>query len=247
MTRCAAEAGARLHLATERGELEELSSIVGAGDRLRFLSQQLHGEMMREVRWTPHEAERTRDGIDVATLELDGADLAGIQLARRWENLAFLRHIGGGKALEEGSRKAVVASSAMGCLTITGTDPLAYFVGGRAMQRLWLTATSLGLAVQPMTTLLYLFARLERGDGTRLGLDSSELKTLRGLRSRLAAVFARRSGEAELLLFRLTFAEPPSARSLRRDVDCALHFENRVACGSPEDPPLGWGDSWLRG
>ncbi|MGR4880256.1 Rv1355c family protein [Streptomyces sp. LARHCF249] len=224
LTRCAAQSGARLHLVTDRAELEETGRILGAGDRLRMLSPRLHQEMMSELRWTPEEVRTTRDGIDIATLEADATDLAGLSLARHWPHLAFVRQMGGGRAFEDGARNSVAASSAIGCLTVPGSGSQAHFDGGRALQRLWLTATSLGLGYQPVTVLLYLFARVEHGDGT--GLDPAETATLHTLRTRLSAVVPQRPDETELLLFRLSYAPPPTARALRRDVDSVLRFDD---------------------
>ncbi|MFE6847567.1 Rv1355c family protein [Streptomyces sp. NPDC057686] len=222
LTRCAQESGALLDLVTERDGLEEAGRILGAGDRLRIMSPALHREMMAEMRWDDEEVRRTRDGIDVATLQLDRTDLAGISIARHWPNLAFVRRIGGGASFEEGARKLVAASSAIGVLSIPGTTPDAYVRGGRALQRLWLTATSRGLAVQPLTALLYLLARVERGGAA--GLDAEEIATLPALRTRLAEILPHRPDNAELILVRLSYAPPPAVRSLRRDVGSCLRF-----------------------
>ncbi|MFI6051049.1 Rv1355c family protein [Streptomyces violascens] len=222
LSRCADESGAQLQLVTEHRELEELGRILGAGDRLRMMSPRLHHEMMAELRWDDEEVRRTREGIDVATLQLDRTDLAGISIARHWPNLAFLRRIGGGASFEDGARKLVAASSGIGVLSIPGTTPDAYARGGRALQRLWLTATALGLGVQPLTPLLYLLARVERGGGTGLGTD--EITALRALRTRLAKILPHRPADAELLLFRLSYAPAPTVRALRRDVGSCLRF-----------------------
>jgi hypothetical protein len=209
---------------TEPAALDEIGSILGAGDRVRFLSQRLHAEMMGEIRWTAEEVERTRDGVDLATLESTRADLAGIRLARRWSNIQFLREIGGGSALEKASRNSVAAASAMGLVTIAGTGRESYVRGGRALQRVWLTATSLGLAMQPMSAIVYLWRRLEHGGG--VGLDAGEVAVLSQLRERFNKLFDVGSDRAEIMLFRLAIAEPPTARALRRPVDEVLRFED---------------------
>ncbi|MDG4860525.1 Rv1355c family protein [Streptomyces sp. T-3] len=222
LTRCARDDGAHLHLVTDRDQLDEVGRIIGAGDRLRMLSRQLHQEMMSELRWDGEQARRTRDGIDIDTLELDSTDRSAMAIARHWANLSFLQRIGGGAAFEDGARKLVAASSAVGCLTIPGVTPDAYLHGGRVLQRLWLTAASLGVALQPLSVLPYLFARVERGGGA--GLDPAQTVTLRDLRGRFDRVIPRRPGEAEVLLFRLSYAPPPTALSLRRDPDSVLRF-----------------------
>ncbi|AUG81193.1 hypothetical protein CFP65_6543 [Kitasatospora sp. MMS16-BH015] len=220
---CAEESGARLQLVSDRDDLAELGRILGVADRLRMMSQPLHRDMMGELRWSEAETRRTRDGIDLATLGFDRTDLAGVAVARHWPNLAFLRTVGGGSSFEEPARKTVAASSAVGLLSIAGTGPEAYLRGGRAVQRLWLTATSLGLGLQPLTALTYLLARVERGGG--VGLAGEEVATLRGLRARLDAIAPHRPGEAELLLFRLSYAPAPQLRSLRRPVESVLGFD----------------------
>ena len=108
-------------------------------------------------------------------------------------------------------------------ITVEGVGPQSYLMGGRAMERLWLTATSRGLAFQPVTAILYLFSRLERGDGT--GLSEKEIRKLAKLRKDFRQLFDIPDHHAEVMLFRMAHAEPASARSLRRKVEDVLIFE----------------------
>ena len=118
----------------------------------------------------------------------------------------------------------------MALLTMKGPYPQVFFDGGRALERVWLTATELGLAIQPIAALGYLFARLERGNGD--GFTNEEQHTLRGLRAEYKSIFTLESDEAELLLFRIAVAEPPTARSLRRPVESVLSFEEPIGEGT---------------
>jgi nitroreductase len=226
LAECAAEAGARLDLVTDRSRMTELGDVLGAGDRLRFLAEPLHREMMAELRWTAADARRTGDGIDVAALELDGVDLAFLRLARDWSNLAPLLQFGGGAALERPARAAVAGSSALGVLSVPGGAPHDHFLGGRAMQRMWLTATSLGLAVQPMTALLYMFPLVDAPTADS-GLNDRQRATLGGLRDRFAELVPLPAGHRAVLLFRLAYAGPPSVRAARRPVEAVLSFDDR--------------------
>ena len=208
--------GARLQLLTSAPALSEIGSILGAGDRVRFLSKQLHREMMSEIRWTREEVLRTRDGIDIETLELSPSDRAGVSLCRSWPAMQIVRRIGGGFALEKLSKKAVAASSAVGLLTMPSASARDFLLGGRALERTWLTATALGIAFQPMSSLPYLFARLVRGKGE--GLSPQHIDELQELRTRYEAIFELTPATAEILVFRLAYAEPASHRALRRSV-----------------------------
>jgi hypothetical protein len=183
---------------------------------LRFLSEQLSAELWRELRWNRAEVEGTRDGIDVASLEATPADVAGLRLLSDSRVTGLLRDLGTGDGLAKSAKRAVAAASAVGLLTIPGTGLSSYVAGGRALQSVWLAATAEGLAFQPMTALLYLFARLTRGGG---GLPEPELLELEALREKFNALFTTRSDHAELMLFRISMAGAPSARSLRRPID----------------------------
>jgi hypothetical protein len=216
----AAERGARLQLLDLPTALDEIGHILGAGERFRLLHRTLHDQMMAEVRWTAAEAEATRDGLELASLELSPTDAAGLRVASRWEAMAEVAALDGGRRLAESSEHSVAAASAVGLLTVRGKEPLAYLSGGRALERVWLTATSRGLAFQPMSSLPYLFARLERGGGQ--GFSESQRASLTALRARYRALFSLHDGDAELLLFRLAIAGPPTRRSLRRRTEDLL-------------------------
>jgi hypothetical protein len=99
--------------------------------------------------------------------------------------------------------------------------PLDRFNGGRALQRLWLAATELHLAVHPMTALPYLFARLIRGGGE--GLDEQTMIGLHRLRPMYERLFRVTPTTAEVLLFRIGFGERVGTRSLRRPLDDVLN------------------------
>ena len=214
---------AELHLVEDPERLDELGELLGRGDRLRFLSRTMHREMMSELRWTADEVRRTRDGLDITTLEMTAAELAGLRVMSSWAAMELVGRLGGGRALERPARKAVAASSALGVVSAEGWTREAYFAGGRAMQRVWLRATALGLAFQPMTPITYLFARLELGGGE--GLSPAEAATLRELRGRFEGVFPEARGKGQPMLFRLARAPAPTARALRRPVDDVLALE----------------------
>jgi molybdopterin/thiamine biosynthesis adenylyltransferase/nitroreductase len=218
-------AGARLHFVTGDAELAEAADLIGAGDRLRLINSTLNQEMFREVRWSAEEAEATLDGIEIGALELSPSDRAGLAMCRRHEALSFLRSFSGGKGLRKMSSKSIASASAVGLLTMPRATPLDYFLGGRAMQRFWLVAHRLGVAVYPMTTLAYMFARMCRGGGE--GLDAATIADLEQLRPRYTRLFPVEDHQAEVLLFRLSRADEPSVRSLRRPVEEILEVAER--------------------
>jgi len=214
--------GADIQWHTDGAILKEVARLVGAADRIRILNRALHREMFSEIRWTASEAEAHRDGIDIETLGLSPSDRAGLELCRDWSSLELLSAIGGGRNLEKMSAKQMNDAAAVGRITVAGSGADDYFRGGRAVQRMWLTAAGMGIAVHPMTALTYFFARLGRGGGE--GFSQSEIAELEQLRSRFGAMFQIMPSATDALLFRIGFADGAMKRSLRRpihDVFCS--------------------------
>jgi hypothetical protein len=176
---------------------------------------------MGEIRWSFAEAERTRDGIDVTTLELTPTDRAGLSVLQRADVIETMRRIDGGHGLNIPSKKALAAACAYGVIAGRGTSPAHYFEAGAHMQRLWLLANARGLALQPMTAMLYVFARL---DGRIAGLSPREVAGFQSARAAFRTIVPPAEGETELFAFRLAEAAPPSARSLRRSIDDMLEL-----------------------
>jgi molybdopterin/thiamine biosynthesis adenylyltransferase len=216
----AAFAGCRLHIVRDPTSLAKLADITGRAERIRMLSPQGHRDLVREVRWTPEEARQTRDGIDLATLDLSAAESAGLRMLREPGVARLLRQWRRGRALEKLSRRAILAAPAVGLVTAPGLGAYDCLVAGRAIQRGWLTASQLGLAIQPHTAALYLFARAFGGGAA--AFDADTLRELAELKARFdAAVGAHPNA---VFLFRVFPGCEPPARSLRRPVSLTFRL-----------------------
>jgi hypothetical protein len=132
LVEAAAARDAGLRLVTDADALATCADVVAASDRIRYLCGPLHAELIREIRWSAEDVVRTRDGIDIETLELTPADRAGLLLTASWPVMRLVGEWGGGRSLEKPSRKAIAAASAVGLLTIRGKRPADFFAAGRA-------------------------------------------------------------------------------------------------------------------
>jgi hypothetical protein len=201
-------AGADLGFLSSGAELDEFAKITSAVERLRVLNYAGHRDFIHEIRWTPAEAQATGDGIDLATIDLIETERAGLSVARSWPVVAAVKRWAGGGASEQLTRKAINAASCVGLLTMPTWSSQSFFDGGRALQRFWLTATQQGIAVQPIASSTFLFARLLHAEGA--ALDTAAVEELQGLRQRFTALFpvvAHQHGE--ILLVRLAIAAEP--------------------------------------
>ena len=199
----------RLCAVSSATEKQTAAALLGKGQALIIQHHVLFGEMMRELRWTRQEAERTRDGVAISTLELP---TAAVLLLRALRGCPPLR-----KLLPRGALEKMLDASVLGCSHLCvlasrepfSTDALVH--AGRALQRLWLKATALQLAIQPIATLPFLLLRLHRFGGA--GLSASEARELDALGAGLKALHSLGEEEFPVLIFRLS--SPVAAASDR--------------------------------
>ncbi|MDD9965438.1 MAG: hypothetical protein OXR73_04380, partial [Myxococcales bacterium] len=217
--------GARLEFVDAWDGLEELAELVGTADVVALQMQGVHADLMHGMRWSSEQAARARDGLDVHALELSATDRAAMRIMTRWPVLEFLREHGFGDALKEGSQRSVCSAGAMAVLSVPHAGADAYFRGGRAVQRVWLRATERRLAVQPMMTLPAFLARL--GTSGEQAFTAAQRSQMRAVAERFFALFPARSGNTQVMLLRLAYAPPPTARSIRRPLSEVFSLEAR--------------------
>jgi hypothetical protein len=205
--------GCHLELVSDAPAIAEVADIIARAERIRMLHPVGHRDLTKEIRWTPEEASRTGDGIDLQTIELTASEAAGLRLLRPPAVPRLLRRWKGGRGLEKLSREALQASSAVGVISAPGSSAFDLFHAGRAIQRCWLLATGRQLSLQPHTAAPYLIARACGGGAG--AFDPTNLGELYSLHARLRAVFG--ANEHIAFLFRLFQTCQPPKRSLRRE------------------------------
>lgn len=103
---------------TDRDEIAGVATILGAADRTRYLTPQLHAEMVSELRWPGDAYPDT--GIDVLSLELEPGGLALADILKRPDVMAHLAKWNAGTVLGEDTRQRILASSALAIISIAG-------------------------------------------------------------------------------------------------------------------------------
>lgn len=204
--------GARLRLLTAREDIVRAAAILAATDRIRYLTPQLHAEMIAELRW-PGDAEPDT-GLDVHTLGMDADDLAVLDIVRRPDVMAHLANWNAGAALGEYTEERVLASSALAVVSSPGQSLTDYARGGAAVEAVWIAAQQHGLAVQPVSP-LFLHAH---GPEDLAELSPAFVDELAVLQEQFRALAGTSAGEATAIVLRFTVAAPVPVRS-RRNLD----------------------------
>lgn len=141
----------RIHLIKDRDTIAALAENISAADRIRFLTDRLHRDMISELRW-PHDLDQDT-GIDVTSLGTPAAELAALDLLRRPDVMAHLNCWDAGQALKADTRQRITASNAVAVITQTGTSAADYIRGGTVAEQFWARAQSLGYSLHPITPL----------------------------------------------------------------------------------------------
>jgi molybdopterin/thiamine biosynthesis adenylyltransferase/nitroreductase len=216
--------GAEFQVFTDEATLGQFAEIIGFCDRVRLLNKEGHHDFVHhEMRWTSEEAEKTRDGIDIKTLGLSNSQMAALGVIKSEQVISTINDLGGGKALDMLAKRTVSAASALCLLTLPKYELKSFFEGGRAMERLWLAATDLGLAIHPLISPLYLFPRIVYGNGE--GIDPKFVPVLRDLRKKFCELTDTGDDRAEVFLAKIAIAAEPELKSFRLPLEKTLIIE----------------------
>lgn len=217
--------GAKMRCFTDENDMRALARIIGACDKIRLMHPEGHYDFVhREMRWTPEDAERTLTGIDIRTLELGNSLMAAMSVIKSKKVIDAVKDLGGGNALGMLAMRTVSTASALCMISLPGYELRNFFEGGRSMERFWLEATNLNLAIHPVISPLYLFSRILHGNGE--GLDEKTIKELHFLREQFNKITGVGNTDSEVFLTKVAIADEPKLKAHRLPVKDILVWED---------------------
>lgn len=207
--------GLTTHLVEERQRVGLLAAAISVSDRLILENRTIHDGIFKSIRWTRAE-ERTTPGLYIRTLELVPPQRAMFRLFRHWPIVSALNRLGAARFLASQTAKLYATASAIGVIAIDGDGDVGFLRAGQALQRVWLTATKLGLSLQPITAVAYLGQRVAVGEAEALAPYQIEL--VRRAEARIREVAGIERGTIAMI-FRVGYSGGPSARSSKLPPD----------------------------
>lgn len=205
--------GLSIELFKEPAQLEAWSKIVGKAEKLRLLDPQGHYEFFKhEIRWNEEEVLKTRNGLDLDTLELTPSQLAGLQVGSDAEVMQIIRGWNLGDGLEKMSKEAVLASSAICLISSELTISKDSLAPGAALERAWIAANMAAWSVHPVSAPLFFINRIQQKNNILDAQMSKEIEQLRLEINKITPILQARRG---VFLFRLSQAGLPSKRAIR--------------------------------
>lgn len=198
-----------------------LAEAVSLNERLVFENPLLHRFFFDHMRWSEKEAQEQGDGFYIKTLELPAPLRMFFRLLRHWGIVRFLNRVGFAKSIPRQLCIIYESSPALGVILLGAKEPRDFVLGGRAMERLWLEATRLGLNLQPLTGLVFLIHRVEEHAIDNLTREQVEL--IKASNEKIKEVIGTTQRDLGFI-FRVGRGEPSSARTSRLPLERVVNI-----------------------
>ncbi len=221
----AREAGlGELKIIDDEESLNILGKALAVNEQIIFENKKLHNFFYEHILWK-EEDQGKAGGFYVKTLEFLPHQLKGVKLFKNWIILKILNKIGKvSRMIAKENAEKYANSGALAVVVARGNTREDFANAGRTVERVWLKATELGLNVHPCTGTIYLMERIKGGDVN--AFSPKHLETIKNAYSDIERNFGV-EGETIPMLFRIGFADDPTARSLRMKPNILFSSEVR--------------------
>jgi molybdopterin/thiamine biosynthesis adenylyltransferase len=208
--------GMDLRLYQSREDIRTIARLVYQADRTRVTTRGLHEQLMRMIRFTDEEVVQKRDGLPLKNLEAGPSGEMFLRLTRDWSMMQIFNRLGLSRIVPLIAYQGVLNASLVGLLKCPDTRAESLIEGGRALERIWLTAARKGLSFQPMTAITLFWMRWRMQQLDALGTRQSRL--LSSLWPAYHEIFRvpPESPEGHVMLFRIGVGRPVVCRTLRK-------------------------------
>lgn len=204
--------GESLKLITDRKAIIEIAPSLTVNEQLIFSNPVMHQFFFDHLRWTAAEDNEKKNGFFVKALELTFMQVTAFKILKHWSLIKFLDKFGFAKVAGQANLKNYESSGGLGAIVLAGNSNIDYVNAGRMIQRVWLTATSLGLSIQPVTGTLFFMQNIIGGSEDKFSAD--EITLIKDSYAKIKSVFGI-DEETVGMIFRIGKGEPPTAVSLR--------------------------------
>jgi len=212
---CREEGGnARFLIISDSEKIKKLAVAAAENEKILFDNQKMHGFFFSHINWTSEDDEKKRLGFFVKTFELPRPAEMMFRLFADWKRLEFFKKIKFpvGTIIASANARVYAKASTIGAIVVPSTTPEDFISVGKLMQSIWLTATKLGISMQPLAGITFLRLIAQRKDGVELSV--SQKQAVLDAYSIIAECFTIADGHIAMM-FRIGFADAPTACALR--------------------------------
>ncbi|MDR3642062.1 MAG: hypothetical protein P4L74_00340 [Candidatus Doudnabacteria bacterium] len=203
---------AKLLMANDSSEIKKLAKLSSANEKILFENLLMHQFFYSHINWDAGQELHHREGFYIKTLEVPAFAMPSFKLAKHWPVLNFLNKLGFANIIASENAKTYNSCSAIGAIGLVDNSAQSYLAGGRLFEKIWLTATSHGLQLQPLTGICLLMQKLINNSAREL--SDTHRKLITENYGQMQNIFSLKN-KTIALLFRIGYGPEPSARTLR--------------------------------
>lgn len=195
-------------------KLKRIASALSLMERIALENKDLHKLFFGDLIWSEEENKRGKPGLFVRTLEIPMIAIVLFKILRFWPLTKLANLFGFSRIASYGNSKIYAQSAAHILISTKGDLPVDFVNSGRLTQRIWLTAVSGGLSVQPVTGILFMGRRFMSGD-TR-GFSMKHVQWATDAYIQIQREFGLPAeGNHMMMILRIGYAKEPTAHSFR--------------------------------
>ncbi len=207
-----AQDGCRFTLVEKKENIQRLGRVGSTNEEVMLTNHLLHQFFFSHVSWTEEEDDAKKVGFYIKTLELPPPAQAMFKLFKNWPAMRIFSALGFPKIIAKQNAATNASASAIGAFMLDRTEPLDFVKIGRMIERLWLTATSLGLSVQPLTGVLFFKLKIDAGEHA---VFSPHEQRLISDAYQDASRICNAEGKSLVFMLRIGRGDAPSAQAVR--------------------------------
>jgi hypothetical protein len=213
--------GIQLSLIEDGDRRNKLGGASSVSEIVILSHKELHHHMFKNVIWSEQEEKIKKSGLYMKTMELNPVQNFVFWLCSKPKIMKWLQKIGLPYFIASQDEKRYSSGYVTGGLISKNSNPIDFINSGRALQRVWLKATELGLAFQPITATLFFARKFKKND--KAGFQNNHIGLIEKAYLEIEKIFDA-SSKNVTMMFRVGYAKPPSGRSSRKDPD--IEVEN---------------------
>lgn len=193
---------------------EKAAKMLSRNEKIVLENRNLHNFLFKHITWAKTE-DKEKKGFYIKTLEMKPIEEFIFKLCKNASILnALNKIISISNIVSKENKKLYSNSSAIGAIITTGNSSLDFLKTGIVLQKIWLTATKLELALQPLTGIMFLMQRVLHNEIK--DISQEHILIIKESYRELENIFGVKN-EVISMGFRIGYAESPSAKTERLD------------------------------
>jgi nitroreductase len=201
---------ANIHWATSSTDFERIAFMDAHSSYIRLEHKPLHDELFSILRFTKKDMEKFRFGLTFESLDVPKFAVSFAKLLQHWSVNQIVSNMGIGRLVAKQLSNKLKAAGGICLITASGQNNISYMEAGRALEQFWLTATAIGLSVQPYGVLPQYLTKIDIEPETFL---PRYVTAIEKHKKPFYEIFPKAKNEYPAIVLRVGWAGKQSARS----------------------------------